>query len=141
MPCTDQIINYCLSGKMLDDHCCCDSRHGKGNSPFEVILDAFSITRKNKLNAFDFASNLYCAIVCISFPLNESPLAEQSLVMHRSNEKSLLWIIITSEAYFSISAWSNRKVKTLTRILINRWFDSTRLIKWLNTQKYYACSA
>lgn len=29
--CTDQIISYCLSGKMVADHCCCDSRHGTGN--------------------------------------------------------------------------------------------------------------
>ncbi|XP_055303473.1 uncharacterized protein LOC129569087 isoform X1 [Sitodiplosis mosellana] len=34
MQCTDQIINYCLSGKMLDDHCCCDSRHGQEQIPW-----------------------------------------------------------------------------------------------------------
>ncbi|XP_031628179.1 uncharacterized protein LOC116343973 [Contarinia nasturtii] len=34
MKCTDYINNYCLSGKMLDDHCCCDSRHGQEQIPW-----------------------------------------------------------------------------------------------------------
>lgn len=34
MECTRDIKIYCLQGKMLDDHCCCDSRHGTEQFPW-----------------------------------------------------------------------------------------------------------
>lgn len=32
--CTEDILNYCYSRSLLDDHCCCDSRHGKEQIPW-----------------------------------------------------------------------------------------------------------
>jgi len=34
IPCTAEIMQYCLGGRMLHDHCCCDSRHGKEELPW-----------------------------------------------------------------------------------------------------------
>lgn len=73
-PCTDKVNNYCLSGKMLDDHCCCDSRHGKGN----ISRDSFLVQRtKKKIESRILANKTKrvidlkspCAIVS-AFPLH-----------------------------------------------------------------------
>lgn len=33
-PCTAEVKRYCLGNQMLQDHCCCDSRHGREQLPW-----------------------------------------------------------------------------------------------------------
>lgn len=42
MPCNDTIMTYCLNGPMLDDHCCCESRHATGNVVTHILYILFS---------------------------------------------------------------------------------------------------
>lgn len=46
-------MQYCLSGQMLQDHCCCDSRHGEGKIR--------SALRQKKM--FDFACSLFVSFL------------------------------------------------------------------------------
>lgn len=64
MPCTDEIINYCLGGKMLDDHCCCEARHGKGTNNINII---FLFNQRSILYIRGSFLFCFCAIEC-AFP-------------------------------------------------------------------------
>lgn len=61
--CTDDILRYCLSRKMLDDHCCCDSRHGIGNCPQKSIFNDKKNSSRTKMYLFNGIYQLHHRLI------------------------------------------------------------------------------
>lgn len=117
MPCTDEITNYCLGGKMLDDHCCCESRHGKGSTDLQFLF-FYSIVKEFNEEFIHTPTVLLllllplCAIVC-AFPLRWVSHCPQTVIASRSVQHLLFWIKkekkIIPTAFSPIRFQSNRK--------------------------------
>lgn len=135
--CTDDILRYCLSRKMLDDHCCCDSRHGIGNCPQKSIRERKCIYSTEFINCiidwFGLAVNGF--VQSFAFP-NES-FSTATRTKPNCAQKCLPEVIALNNKRIWMHSFlldfdrieSSRRVKMLPRILIIDSYDSKKFEK------------